>query len=174
MKDPQKLTARGVVLTMPPPDCLVPYIREAGFGGPLQMRPFDYDMTLVSALVERWRPETQFPFAMGGVHDHVAGRGLSSRTSHGRRPDQRVRAGLPGLVRGRDLGHGLGISGRTSPSKRGEELRWGEAELAKAASANNSGGWGAAGCVEAVCPLLHHDDDRRRLVPPTRPTTSCR
>ncbi|MED6194638.1 hypothetical protein PIB30_030380 [Stylosanthes scabra] len=57
-QDPQTLTARGVILNMPLPDCLVPYIREVGFGGPLQMRPFDYDMPLVFALVERWRPKT--------------------------------------------------------------------------------------------------------------------
>ncbi|MED6189312.1 hypothetical protein PIB30_094763 [Stylosanthes scabra] len=89
-QDPRTLTPRGVVSNMPPPDCLVSYIREAGFDGPLEMCAFDYDMSLVSALVARWRPETQFPSAVGGVHDHVAGCGLSSRTSHGRRPDQRV------------------------------------------------------------------------------------
>ncbi|MED6211973.1 hypothetical protein PIB30_078644 [Stylosanthes scabra] len=64
---------RGVVPNLPPPDCLVPYIREAGFGGPLEMRAFDYDMPLVSALVERWRLETHsFHLLLGGVHDHVA------------------------------------------------------------------------------------------------------
>ncbi|MED6116458.1 hypothetical protein PIB30_100499 [Stylosanthes scabra] len=48
--DPQMLAPRWIVPTMPPPDCFVPYIHEAGFGG---MCPFDYDMPLVSALVER-------------------------------------------------------------------------------------------------------------------------
>ncbi|MED6139057.1 hypothetical protein PIB30_080290 [Stylosanthes scabra] len=158
-QDPRTLTARGVVPTMPPPDCLVPYIREAGFSGPLQMRLFDYDMPLVFALVERWRPKTH------SFHLPWGGRGLLSRTSHGRRPDQRMRAGLLGLVWGRDLGDGPKISGRTSPGRRGEELRWGEAELAKTVSADDSKGRDPAGCPEAVCPLLRHDDDRRRLVP---------
>ncbi|MED6115806.1 hypothetical protein PIB30_094296, partial [Stylosanthes scabra] len=57
-KNPRTLTPRGLVPNMPPPNCLVLYIREAGFGGPLEMRAFDYDMPLVSALVERWRPKT--------------------------------------------------------------------------------------------------------------------
>ncbi|MED6128594.1 hypothetical protein PIB30_099411, partial [Stylosanthes scabra] len=57
-QDQQTLAPRGIVPTMPPPACLVPYIHEAGFDGPLQMRSFDYDMPLVSALVERWRPKT--------------------------------------------------------------------------------------------------------------------
>ncbi|MED6212518.1 hypothetical protein PIB30_084167 [Stylosanthes scabra] len=99
---------------MPPPDCLVPYIREAGFGGPLQMRPFDYDMPLVSAL---------------------------------------------------GPGDGPGISGRASLDRRGEELCWGEADLAEAASLDDPGGRRPTGCPAAVCPLLHHDDDRKRLVP---------
>ncbi|MED6170186.1 hypothetical protein PIB30_028420 [Stylosanthes scabra] len=34
-QDPRTLTGRGVVPYMPPSDCLVPYIREARFGGPL-------------------------------------------------------------------------------------------------------------------------------------------
>ncbi|MED6126718.1 hypothetical protein PIB30_081070 [Stylosanthes scabra] len=72
-QEPRTLAPRGIIPTMPPPDCLVPYIHEAGFGGPLQMRSFDYDMPLVSALVERWRPETHSFHIMGGVHDHVAG-----------------------------------------------------------------------------------------------------
>ncbi|MED6173208.1 hypothetical protein PIB30_057096 [Stylosanthes scabra] len=165
---------------MPPPDCFVSYIREAGFGGPLEMRPFDYDMPLVSALVERWRPETHsfhltweecmimlqvLMLVVCKVRNHLRGRGLSSRTSNGRRPDQRVRAGFRELVWDRDLGDSPGISGRTSPDRRGEELRWGEAELAEAASADDSGGQGPAGCPAAVCQLLHNDDDRRRLVP---------
>ncbi|MED6198848.1 hypothetical protein PIB30_070348 [Stylosanthes scabra] len=124
-EDPRTLTAHGVIPYTPLPDCLVPYIREAGFGGPLQMRPFDYDMLLVSALVERWRPETQ-SFHLPWGH------GLSSRTPHERRPDQRVCAGFSELVRDRDLGNGPGISGRSSPGRRGKELRWGEAELAEA------------------------------------------
>ncbi|MED6198373.1 hypothetical protein PIB30_065758 [Stylosanthes scabra] len=57
-EESRTLTPRGVVPTMPSSDCLIPYIREIGFGDPLEMCPFDYDMPLVSALVERWRPET--------------------------------------------------------------------------------------------------------------------
>ncbi|MED6137204.1 hypothetical protein PIB30_062910 [Stylosanthes scabra] len=134
-QDPQTLTACGVVPYMPPPDCLV----ETG--------------------------NTQFPSVVGGVRDHVAGRGLPSRTPHGRRPDQRVCAGLSELVRDRDLGHGPGISGRSAPGRRGEELNWGEAELAEASSPDDSGGRRPAGCAAVVCTLLHHDDDWRHLVP---------
>ncbi|MED6110279.1 hypothetical protein PIB30_041470 [Stylosanthes scabra] len=111
---------------MPPPACLVPYIHEAGFGGPLQMRPFDYDMPLVSALVERWRPETHsFHLPWGSArspcsYSMYARYGLSSRTAHRRRTDQRVRAGLPGVVWDRHLGDGPAISGRTSPGWRGK------------------------------------------------------
>ncbi|MED6148413.1 hypothetical protein PIB30_052971 [Stylosanthes scabra] len=67
-QDPRTLTPHGVVPNMPPLDCMVPYIRGAGFGGPLEMRAFDYDMSLVSALVERWRPETHsFHLPMGSA-----------------------------------------------------------------------------------------------------------
>ncbi|MED6139669.1 hypothetical protein PIB30_086003, partial [Stylosanthes scabra] len=55
---PRMLTPRGVLPNFQPPECLVEYIHEAGFGGPLQMSGFDYDMPLLSTLVERWRPET--------------------------------------------------------------------------------------------------------------------
>ncbi|MED6181166.1 hypothetical protein PIB30_016919 [Stylosanthes scabra] len=50
---PRMLTPRGVLPNMRPPECLVEYIQEAGFGGPLQMSSFNYDMPLLSALVER-------------------------------------------------------------------------------------------------------------------------
>ncbi|MED6158961.1 hypothetical protein PIB30_037852 [Stylosanthes scabra] len=55
---PQMLTPRGVVPNLLPPDALILYIKEAGFGGPLEMRPFVYDIPLLSAIVERWRPKT--------------------------------------------------------------------------------------------------------------------
>ncbi|MED6172183.1 hypothetical protein PIB30_047722 [Stylosanthes scabra] len=63
---PRKLTLRGVVPNLSPPDVLIPYIREVDFGGPLEMRSFDYDMSLLSAVVEKWRPETHsFHLAWG-------------------------------------------------------------------------------------------------------------
>ncbi|MED6106945.1 hypothetical protein PIB30_009554 [Stylosanthes scabra] len=46
---PRCLATRGVVPIDPPPDCLVEYIQEAGFGGPLQLRKFEYDASVVSA-----------------------------------------------------------------------------------------------------------------------------
>ncbi|MED6138098.1 hypothetical protein PIB30_071108 [Stylosanthes scabra] len=86
-EDPRTLMARGVVPYTPPLDCLVPYIREAGFGE---------------------------------------------------------------LVRDRDLGNGLGISGRASLGRRGEELCWGEDELAEGSSADDSGGRRPVGCPAPI------------------------
>ncbi|MED6208867.1 hypothetical protein PIB30_049146 [Stylosanthes scabra] len=48
---------RGSVVVSPPPS-IVSYVEEAGFGGLLRMRDFDIDSGLLSAFVERWRPET--------------------------------------------------------------------------------------------------------------------
>ncbi|MED6122359.1 hypothetical protein PIB30_039031 [Stylosanthes scabra] len=84
---PRCLTSRGVVPNMPPPECLVEYIHEAGFGGPLELRKFEYDMSVLSALVERWRPETQFPYPIRRVHNHAAGCGISPWPTQRWRPE---------------------------------------------------------------------------------------
>ncbi|QHO53703.1 uncharacterized protein DS421_2g50290 [Arachis hypogaea] len=44
--------------TLPPPDAIVPYLVEAGFGDIVPLRDFTFDNSLISALVEQWRPET--------------------------------------------------------------------------------------------------------------------
>ncbi|MED6224163.1 hypothetical protein PIB30_081204 [Stylosanthes scabra] len=153
-QEPRTLAPREIVPTMPPSDCLVPYIHEAGFGDPLQMRLFDYDMPLVSALVERWRPE---------MHSfHMPWRECTITLQTVTRS-----AGACGTS-----GYGMGQTpGRWSrniwadvPRLQGEELCWGEDDLAEAASADDSGVRDFAGCAATVCPMLHHDDDRGRLV----------
>ncbi|MED6150745.1 hypothetical protein PIB30_075505 [Stylosanthes scabra] len=160
-QDPRTFTARGVVPYMPPPECLVPYIRDAGFGGPLQMGPFDYDMPLVSDLLRgRDRRRTVFICRGGSARSR---RGIPSRSPHGWRPDQLVCAGLSNVVRNKDLGHGPGISGQSFLGRRGKELRRGEAEMAEASSLDDFGGRRPAGGAAVVCTLVHHDDDRSRL-----------
>ncbi|MED6213234.1 hypothetical protein PIB30_091197 [Stylosanthes scabra] len=166
-QDPRTLAPRRIVPTMPPPDCLVPYIHEAGFGGPLQMRPFDYDMPLVSALVERRRLETHSFHMPWGVHDHLAG--TADEAYHlGPRTD-----GDPtsGCVRDIRVWYGTDTwemaeqcLGGHPPAGRGR-IMLGEYDLAEAVSADDSGVRGSAGCAATVCPMLHHDDDRGRLVP---------
>ncbi|XP_052116114.1 protein MAIN-LIKE 2-like [Arachis duranensis] len=44
--------------TMSPPEVLLPFLKEAGFGDAIQLKDFIFDNTLISAFVERWRPET--------------------------------------------------------------------------------------------------------------------
>ncbi|QHO37009.1 uncharacterized protein DS421_4g107930 [Arachis hypogaea] len=43
---------------MSPPEVLLPFLKEAGFGDAIQLKDFIFDNTLISAFVERWRPET--------------------------------------------------------------------------------------------------------------------
>ncbi|MED6125831.1 hypothetical protein PIB30_072319 [Stylosanthes scabra] len=120
---------------------LVPYIREAGFGGPLEMRAFDYDMSLVSTL---------------DVAYHLGPRADGD-------PINRCVRNFDQWCR--DLVDGPGFSWRTSPSRRGEELHWGEDDLVEAAIPVDPAGRRTPRCVAAICPLLHYDDDRMSLVP---------
>ncbi|MED6112169.1 hypothetical protein PIB30_059275 [Stylosanthes scabra] len=52
------LLPRRCALLMPPPPALLQYIRQAGFEHAVQLRDFCFDAALLSAFVERWRPET--------------------------------------------------------------------------------------------------------------------
>ncbi|RYR53554.1 hypothetical protein Ahy_A06g028728 [Arachis hypogaea] len=52
------LLPRRVSHTFPPPDAIIPYRDEAGFGDMVPLRDFTFDNFLILALVERWRPET--------------------------------------------------------------------------------------------------------------------
>ncbi|QHO11723.1 uncharacterized protein DS421_15g500650 [Arachis hypogaea] len=56
-KRPRLLLPRRVSQTLPPPDAIVPYLTKAGFGDTVPLRDFTFDYSLISALVERWRPE---------------------------------------------------------------------------------------------------------------------
>ncbi|RYR00083.1 hypothetical protein Ahy_B07g088138 [Arachis hypogaea] len=59
-------TSRGLAFYCPgelaipflPPDAIVPYLAETGFGDTVPLRDFTFDNSLISALVERWRSET--------------------------------------------------------------------------------------------------------------------
>ncbi|QHN81790.1 uncharacterized protein DS421_20g689990 [Arachis hypogaea] len=59
------------VHTLPPPDAIVPYLAEAGFGDTVPLRDFTFDNSLISTLVERWCPETYtFHLSWGEVARH--------------------------------------------------------------------------------------------------------
>ncbi|MFQ6635172.1 hypothetical protein Gotur_010145, partial [Gossypium turneri] len=50
----------------PPDSRLMPYLEQAGFGSAVLIRMFELRYDLISALVERWRPETHtFHFPCG-------------------------------------------------------------------------------------------------------------
>ncbi|QHO47227.1 uncharacterized protein DS421_6g194550 [Arachis hypogaea] len=51
-------TVRRVSHTLSPPDAIVPYLAEAGFGDIVPLKDFTFDNFLISILVERWRLET--------------------------------------------------------------------------------------------------------------------
>ncbi|QHO36412.1 uncharacterized protein DS421_9g283630 [Arachis hypogaea] len=55
---PRLLLPRRVRHTFPPPDAIIPYLAEAGFSDTVPLRDFTFDNSLISAHVERWRPET--------------------------------------------------------------------------------------------------------------------
>ncbi|QHO01815.1 Serine/threonine protein phosphatase 7 long form isogeny [Arachis hypogaea] len=55
---PHLLLPRRVSHTLPPPDAIIVYLAEAEFGDTVLLRDFTFDNFLISALVERWRPET--------------------------------------------------------------------------------------------------------------------
>ncbi|QHO49067.1 uncharacterized protein DS421_1g10740 [Arachis hypogaea] len=53
---------------LPPPDTIVPYLREDGFGDTVPLRDFVFDNSLIMAFMERWRPETHtFHLPWGGA-----------------------------------------------------------------------------------------------------------
>ncbi|RYQ86081.1 hypothetical protein Ahy_B10g105742 [Arachis hypogaea] len=55
---PRLLLPRRVSQTFPPLDAIVPYLAKTGFGDTVPLKDFTFDNFLISALVERWRPET--------------------------------------------------------------------------------------------------------------------
>ncbi|QHO32682.1 uncharacterized protein DS421_8g251880 [Arachis hypogaea] len=55
---PRLLLSRQVSHTLPPLDTIVPYLVEAEFGNTVPLRDFTFDNFLISALMERCRPET--------------------------------------------------------------------------------------------------------------------
>ncbi|XP_057747684.1 protein MAIN-LIKE 1-like [Arachis stenosperma] len=55
---PRLLLPRRVSHTLPPLGAIVPYLAKARFSDTVLLRDFTLDNSLISALVERWRPET--------------------------------------------------------------------------------------------------------------------
>ncbi|KAL4320540.1 hypothetical protein AHAS_Ahas14G0020700 [Arachis hypogaea] len=51
--------------TMSPPEVPLLFLKEAHFGDAIQLKDFIFDNTLISAFVERWRPETHISSIMG-------------------------------------------------------------------------------------------------------------
>ncbi|RYR26769.1 hypothetical protein Ahy_B02g061067 [Arachis hypogaea] len=58
VRRPRLLLPRRVSHNLPPPDAIVSYLAEARFGDTVPLRNFTFDNSLISALVERWHPET--------------------------------------------------------------------------------------------------------------------
>ncbi|QHN97374.1 uncharacterized protein DS421_18g626830 [Arachis hypogaea] len=52
VKRSRLLLPRRVSHTLPPPDAIVPYLAEAGFGNTVPLKDFTFDNSLISALVE--------------------------------------------------------------------------------------------------------------------------
>ncbi|QHN78549.1 uncharacterized protein DS421_19g662250 [Arachis hypogaea] len=44
--------------TLPPPNAIILYLKEVGFGDAIPLNDFLFDNSLITAFVERWRPET--------------------------------------------------------------------------------------------------------------------
>ncbi|XP_057719814.1 serine/threonine-protein phosphatase 7 long form homolog [Arachis stenosperma] len=55
---PRLLPFRRVTHTLPPIDAIIPYLAEAGFGDTVLLRNFTFDNSFISAIVERYCPET--------------------------------------------------------------------------------------------------------------------
>ncbi|RYR31296.1 hypothetical protein Ahy_B01g056098 [Arachis hypogaea] len=55
---PRLLLSQRVSHTLSPPDTIVPYSREAGFGDTVPLRDFTFDNALIKASVKRWHAET--------------------------------------------------------------------------------------------------------------------
>ncbi|RYQ91954.1 hypothetical protein Ahy_B09g098030 [Arachis hypogaea] len=56
-KRPCLLLSKRVSHTLPPPNTIIPYPREAGFGDVLPLRNFLFDNSLITAFVKRWHPK---------------------------------------------------------------------------------------------------------------------
>ncbi|RYR25442.1 hypothetical protein Ahy_B02g059191 [Arachis hypogaea] len=55
---PRLLLPRRVSHALLPPDAIVPYLREAGFGDTVSLRNFIFENSLITAFMEQWHPET--------------------------------------------------------------------------------------------------------------------
>ncbi|MED6139177.1 hypothetical protein PIB30_081465 [Stylosanthes scabra] len=93
-----------------PPPTILPYVREAGFEGPLMLRDFDIDGPPLSSFVERWRPEaTYFSSAIWKGHHHVTGCRLSPCSPHRWRSCWGLHERFSAVVRQTNVGHGRGV-----------------------------------------------------------------
>ncbi|QHO31084.1 uncharacterized protein DS421_8g238560 [Arachis hypogaea] len=68
---PGLLLPRRVSHILPPLDAIVPYLDEVEFGDTVPLRDFTFDNSLISALVERWRPEMHMFHLWWGEHGDV-------------------------------------------------------------------------------------------------------
>ncbi|MED6200325.1 hypothetical protein PIB30_083983 [Stylosanthes scabra] len=68
LERPRILHVRRNSHVMVPPEILMPYFQDAGFGQVVMLTSFHFDLALLSASMKRWRPETNnFHMAWGEV-----------------------------------------------------------------------------------------------------------
>ncbi|MED6213781.1 hypothetical protein PIB30_096702 [Stylosanthes scabra] len=68
IESPRILHSQRNSHVMATPEMLMTYFRDTGFGQAVMLTDFHFDLTLLSAFVERWRPETHnFHMSWGEV-----------------------------------------------------------------------------------------------------------
>lgn len=57
----------------PPSPAVLELVQQAGLEGLLRVPFMQLDLALITALIERWRPETHLPLQVRGVDSHTTG-----------------------------------------------------------------------------------------------------